>query len=64
MWNTETQLSGPLAHCARYESNFGCSACRKGPMNGILNVGPAIEPFRLMYMTTGSVSMYDTFGSV
>jgi hypothetical protein len=51
LWNTETQLSGPLAHWLRYESNFGCNACKKGPMNGILNDGPAIEPFRLMYMT-------------
>ena len=29
-----------------------------GPMNGILNVGPAIDPFFLMYMT-GCVSDSD-----
>ena len=26
LWKTETQLSGPLAHWARYDSNFGCRA--------------------------------------
>ncbi len=28
----------------------------KGPMRGILKVGPAIEPFCLMYMTVGCIS--------
>jgi hypothetical protein len=23
LWKIDTQLRGPLAHCARYESNFG-----------------------------------------
>lgn len=53
LWKTDTQLSGPLAHCARYPSNFGCRACINGPMSGILSGGPAIGPFRLMYITKG-----------
>lgn len=56
LWKTDTQLRGPLAHCARYESNLGCSAWMKGPMRGILKVGPAMEPFCLMYMTERRVS--------
>lgn len=51
LWKTDTQLSGPLAHCARYPSNLGCKACINGPMSGILSGGPAIEPFRLIYIT-------------
>ncbi len=46
LWKTETQLRGPLAHWARYASNFGCNACIKGPVSGILKQGPGMEPFR------------------
>ena len=56
LWKTDTQLRGPLAHCARYASNFGWIAWRNGPMSGILKGGPAMEPFRLMYMTRDGVS--------
>lgn len=56
LWKTDTQLRGPLAHCSRYPSNFGWSAWMNGPMSGNLKVGPAMEPFRLMYMTRNGVS--------
>jgi hypothetical protein len=51
LWKTETQLRGPLAHCLRYSSNLGWSAWTKGPMKGILNIGPAMGPLRQRYMT-------------
>lgn len=54
LWNIDTQLNGPLAHCARYPSNFGSRDWRNGPIKGNLNDGPAIEPFRLRYITSNN----------
>lgn len=51
LWNTETQLSSPLAHLALYFSIFGFTDSKKGPMNGIFHVGPAIEPLFQTYLT-------------
>lgn len=48
LWKTETQLSSPLAHFAWYSSNFGFTDSRKGPMNGIFQEGPTMEPLFLM----------------
>jgi len=52
LWNTETQLSGPEFHLARYPSNVGFKESRKAPMTGILNLGPAI-PFLFNWYLTG-----------
>lgn len=54
LWKIDTQLIFPLAHCASYASNLGFMPCRKGPMNGILNLGPAIDPFLYRYVTAES----------
>lgn len=52
MWKTETQLRSPLAHFALYSENLGLTDSRKGPMKGILNRGPTIDPLSHMYLTT------------
>jgi hypothetical protein len=44
LWNTETQLRGPLNHFPWYSSNLGFIDWRKGPMKGIFHDGPTIEP--------------------
>lgn len=51
LWKTETQLNSPLAHFAWYSGNFGFTDWRKGPMKGILNLGPSMDPLSQMYFT-------------
>ena len=56
LWKTETQLNSPLAHFALYSWNFGLTDSRKGPMKGILNLGPTMEPLFQMYLTAEWIS--------
>jgi hypothetical protein len=51
LWKMETQLIAPLAHCASYAANLGYKAWINGPVNGILNSGPVIDPFLFKYIT-------------
>lgn len=59
LWKTDTQLSLPLRNCFLYSSKFGNSTGMNGPMNGSLNIGPAIDPFFLMYITGRGQQLMD-----